>query len=377
MTSLPVMRPRLPEAQSLLPYLQRIDHARIYSNFGPLCDELEARLEAHFRVPNHTVTTVVNATLGLALALTAQEARPGTLCVIPAWTFVASAQAAVIAGLVPFFVDVDRATWALDPNSVAGIIERTPAEVGAVMPIVPFGRPIDVAAWDAFRRKTRLPVVIDAAAGFDSLLPTGTPAVVSLHATKALGCGEGSFVLCTDPSVIRGIRTRANFGFDGKRQAVVPALNAKLSEYHAAVANAALDEWTSARADWLTVGRAYRDRLAENAGVRLQAGFGESWVSSVCVLDLAGRDADSVENTLRKAGIETRRWWGDGAHAQPSTLQFPKTALPITERLARSTIAVPLFRDMTIADIERIVDCVLETPSDRSARIAELNHSAK
>src|SRR6187200_1064156 len=141
MTSLPVMRPRLPEAQSLLPYLQRIDHARIYSNFGPLCDELEARLEAHFRVPNHTVTTVVNATLGLALALTAQEARPGTLCVIPAWTFVASAQAAVIAGLVPFFVDVDRATWALDPNSVAGIIERTPAEVGAVMPIVPFGRP--------------------------------------------------------------------------------------------------------------------------------------------------------------------------------------------------------------------------------------------
>jgi dTDP-4-amino-4,6-dideoxygalactose transaminase len=357
---IPIMRPKLPTAQSLVPYLSRIDHSRIYSNFGPLSVQLEGRLAAHFGVPHQAVTAVANGTLGLALALAAQGPRPGTLCVIPAWTFIASAQAAAMAGLVPFFVDVDPVTWALDPQGLEDIIDQAPGEVGAVMPVAPFGQPIDFAAWDRFRSTTRLPVVLDAAAGFDSLTPTETPAVVSLHATKAFGIGEGGFVLCADPSLIRRIRARANFGFDGRREAIVPALNAKLSEYHAAVGNAALDEWSVARAEWLAVARGYRDRLAGSGGAaRLQDGFGELWVSSVCVFNLRGEDAGEVENRLQNAGIETRRWWGDGAHTHASTLQLPRTALPVTSQLARSTIAVPLFRDLEAAEIDRVADCVL------------------
>ncbi len=360
MTSfLPVMRPRLPSAQRLLPYLERIDASRIYSNFGPLSDQLERRLADHFGAHDRAVTMVVNGTLGLALALAAQDARPGTLCVMPAWTFIASAQAAALAGLVPYFVDVDPFTWALDPHAVTAIIERAPSEVGAVMPVAPFGQPIDVAAWDRFRVSTRLPVVIDAAAGFDSVTPTHTPTVVSLHATKVLGVGEGGFVLCDDPSLIHTIRVRANFGFDGSREAVVPAMNAKLSEYHAAVGHAALDEWSATRADWLAVAAQYRERLAGSAAARLQDGFGASWVSSVCVFDLGRPDAGRLEHRFTEAGIETRRWWNRGAHHHRASLQLPRTALPVTEQLAQSTIAVPMFRGMEAAEIERVVGCVL------------------
>ena len=356
---IPVMRPKLPTAQSLLPYLSQIDRSRIYGNFGPLCMNLEGRLAAHFGVPDEDVVTVSNGTMGLALALIAQGARPGSLCVIPAWTFIASAQAAVIAGLVPFFVDVNPLTWALDPHAVTDIIERAPGDVGAVMPVVPFGQPIDVAAWDRFRSRRGLPVVIDAAAGFDSLTPTETPAVVSLHATKAYGIGEGGFVLCADASLTRRVRTRANFGFSGERKAIVPGLNAKLSEYQAAVGHAALDEWGTARAEWLTVAKGYRERLARSGGARLQDGFGESWVSSVCVFVLDGPDADQLEGRLQKADVETRRWWGAGAHTHPSTHHFPRTTLPVTDQLAKSTIAVPLFRDMNSTEIERVADCVM------------------
>src|SRR6478735_8381336 len=102
--ALPVMRPKLPAASSVFPYLSEIDTSRIYSNFGPLAIRLEHRLAAHFGVGDHAVTTVANATLGLALALTAQQARVGSLCVIPAWTFVASPQAASLAGLTAYFV---------------------------------------------------------------------------------------------------------------------------------------------------------------------------------------------------------------------------------------------------------------------------------
>lgn len=359
MTSvLPVMRPRLPSAQQLLPYLERIDASRVYSNFGPLSDQLERRLAAHFGVPDHGVTMVANGTLALTLALTAQDVRPGTLCVIPAWTFIASAQAAILAGLVPYFVDVDPVTWALDPLAIDETIAHAPGDVGAVMPVAPFGLPIDVAAWDRFRSRTHVPVVIDAAAGFDTVTPTQTPAVVSLHATKALGVGEGAFVLCADSSLTRRIRVRANFGFDGTREAVVPSLNAKMSEYHAAVGHAALDEWSTTRAEWLTVAAEYRRRLAGSAD-RLQPGFGTSWVSSVCVWSLDGPDADALESRFTRAGIETRRWWNNGVHKHRSTLHLPRTALPVTERLARSTMAVPMFRDMTAAEVERVTSCAL------------------
>ena len=114
--ALPVMRPKLPSARSILPYLSSIDSSGVYSNFGPLSMQLENRLAAHFGVVDNSVTTVANATLGLTLALLSQNVRAGTLCVIPAWTFVASAQAAILAGLVPYFVDVDRGPGHSNPT---------------------------------------------------------------------------------------------------------------------------------------------------------------------------------------------------------------------------------------------------------------------
>jgi dTDP-4-amino-4,6-dideoxygalactose transaminase len=360
--ALPIMRPKLPSASAVVPYLSGIDSARVYSNFGPLATQLEIRLAAHFGVASTALTMAANATLGLALALSAQRVRPGTLCVIPAWTFVASPQAAILAGLVPYFVDVDPRTWALEPDAIDAAIARAPGEVGAVMPVAPFGRPIDVGGWDRFRSRTRLAVVIDAAAGFDTVAPTSTPAVVSLHATKVLGTGEGGFILCDDADLILGIRTRMNFGFHGSREALVPAFNAKLSEYHAAVGHAALDEWPDARAEWLRVSTRYREALAHSSVARLQDGFGDAWVSSVCVLELTGTDADRLERHMTSMAIETRRWWGKGAHAHPSMSACPRAPLPITEELARSTLAVPISRDLPTADVDRVIECVETMP---------------
>ena len=356
--AVPIMRPKLPAASSLLPYLSDIDTGRIYSNFGPLAIRLEHRLAAHFSIGDHAVTTVANATLGLALALSAQQVTAGTLCVIPAWTFVASPQAARLAGLTPYFVDVDPRTWALEPDAIDDIIAGAPGEVSAVMPVAPFGRPIDLHAWDRFRSRTGLAVVIDAAAGFDAAVATGTPTVVSLHATKVLGTGEGGFVLCDNRDLVVDIRRRMNFGFRGSREAMVPAFNAKFSEYHAAVGHAALDEWHSARADWLRVSDRYREALQLSTVARLQEGFGDTWVSSVCVLGLTGTDANRLERRTTNAAIETRRWWGHGAQGHGSMSACPRAPLPVTEQLSRSTLGVPMFRDLTPADIDRVIESI-------------------
>lgn len=359
MPRIPIMRPSLPPAERIVPYLKKIDSSRIYSNFGPLAVSLEERLAAHFGLPAGTVVTVANATLGLALALAAQGAPRGSLCAMPAWTFIASAHAAMMAGLVPYFIDVDDETWAIDAGMVADQIAHAPAAVGAVMAVAPFGRRLDVAAWDSLRSRTGLPVVIDAAAGFDSIIPGESSAVVSLHATKALGVGEGGFVMSTDTSLIRSVRTRANFGFARTRQAATPAVNAKLSEYHAAVGHAALDEWAEARADWMAAARAYRQLLTGSNQVRFQDGFGDTWVAATCVARLAFSATARVERSLAEAEIETRRWWGEGAHAHPATAAFPRTALTATDSLARSTLGLPFWRDLGFAEIERITKIVL------------------
>jgi dTDP-4-amino-4,6-dideoxygalactose transaminase len=352
------MRPKLPLAKRISSYLEEIDASRTYSNFGPLVLSLEERLAAHFGARKEMITTVANATQGLTLALMTMEARSGTLCVMPAWTFIASAHAALAAGLTPYFVDVDPHTWALDPAEMERVIARAPAPVGAIMPVVPFGQPIDNAAWDRFREATGLPVVIDAAAGFDSLVACNTPSVVSLHATKVIGAGEGGFVISKDEDIIRGIRARANFGFLAGRSSVAASTNAKLSEYHAAVGHAALDEWADARAEWFRVAGGYRQMLPESNRIRYQRGFGTNWIASTCLMLLPQADAAETERALARAGIETRRWWGDGAHRHPATEMFPRDALPVTEMLVRSTISVPFYRDIGLSQIETVAGVI-------------------
>jgi len=359
MHSIPIMRPRLPCVDRLAPYLKSIDASRLYSNFGPLGVSFEDRLAEHYGLNQGTVATVANATLGLAIALAVQQPAPGTLCAMPGWTFVASAHAAVMAGLVPYFLDVDPETWALDASRVLDEINRAHAPVGAVMPVMPFGLPIDVAAWVAFQSRTGLAVVIDAAAAFDSLIPSAVPSVVSLHATKALGTGEGGFVISADPSIRRAVRMRTNFGFDGSRQAQAAAFNAKLSEYQAAVGHAGLDEWDQTRAEWNGAADVYRRALRGSKHVRLQQGFGETWISSTCLLCFAQPAVDRIEQSLADECIETRRWWSTGAHAHPATASFPRTSMPVTDALARSTLSVPFYRDINATEIGRVAEVVL------------------
>jgi dTDP-4-amino-4,6-dideoxygalactose transaminase len=88
------------------------------------------------------------------------------------------------------------------------------------MPVSAFGAPVDLRGWDAFTAETGIPAVLDAAAGVDTLRPGMTPAVVSFHATKPLGIGEGGALVSVDAETIARFRSFANFGFGNGRQLV-------------------------------------------------------------------------------------------------------------------------------------------------------------
>lgn len=364
-----VARPLMPEADRLLPYLRRIDASRIYSNLGPLVRELQDRLSSRFGLPSGTVATATNATVGLAVALASVGARRGRYCLMPAWTFAASAHAVIAAGLKPYLLDVDPESWALKPAVVLDAVERIgAAKIGAVMPVSPFGSRIDASAWDVFHEQTRIPVVIDAAAAFDTVRPSLVPAVVSLHATKVLGAGEGAFVLTRDAAIVNEIQRRSNFGFRGAREARVVATNAKMSEYAAAVGLASLDVWAETRAAWLGVAAAYRDAVAGLPGVSGMPGLGGHATSTVLVR--LGEGYGNISSTalqLAAGGISTRQWWGRGLHREEAFAACRRDPLPETDKLAVQTIGLPCSVDMPRRDIERVCDTLAGLRRDRVA----------
>jgi dTDP-4-amino-4,6-dideoxygalactose transaminase len=355
----PVGRPLLPDAAALAPYLKEIDANRYYSNYGPLVQRFQERLTAATRFIGGAgvAVTCANATLGLTAALIAQGVRTGDLCLMPSWTFVASPLAARLAGMIPYFADVDEDDWTLSPAAAERAIAAAPGPVGAVMVVAPFGRPVDAAAWDDFARTARLPVVIDAAAGFDAVEVGRAAVVVSLHATKVFGVGEGGFVASTDRALIGSIARSCNFGFLGSRETRVPAFNAKMSELHAAVGLAGFDRWPQTRGDFQRVAAAYRRHLAE-LPVTLIDGIGQRWVAATCVVRFAGAAAAAIATRLAEAGIETRSWWNLGCHREALFAEAPRTDLPVTEALAASTLGLPCYSDLADDHIAAICGAI-------------------
>lgn len=358
---IPTFRPRLPNADALVPWLRDIDSNRWYSNFGPLVRRFEAELARHYGVAGRRIVTIANATLGITLALVdATGGRPG-LCLMPAWTHIASAAAAIGAGLTPWFVDVDADTWQLGPDAARDHLAAAPAPVRAVLPVAPFGAAIDAEAWAAFAADTGLPVVVDAAASFDTVRPSeGVVQIVSLHATKPFGIGEGGFILATDEARGERLRRMSNFGLDSHRLGILPGGNAKMSEYAAAVGLAALLTWPMDRQDFLDAARRLLGPLARLPGMSPAPGFdGTAAVSTANVL-LARPTADRVITDLVERGIEARQWWGKGCHRHPTFADTPRTALPVTDDLAARVVGLPFFVGITGAEIDRVVAALKE-----------------
>ena len=357
--AIPVCKPKLPSADRLLPYLREIDASRWYSNHGPLSQRFEMRLAEHAGASSaDQVIVVSNATAGLTATLMALEVESGTLCMMPAWTFAASGHAVVQAGLRPWFVDVDPHDGALSAAAASRFAADAPGDLGAVLAVSPFGRPVDVGAWDAFRRRTGIPVVLDAAAAFDVARASPIPTVVSLHATKVLAVGEGAFVAWTDAEGVRAIRQRINFGFTDSRESRVAAINGKLSEYAAAVGLAALDEWPATRAAYSRIARGYAAAFEGIAPIRLQPGYGGEWLSGTTIVEVPADRLARVEDAREDASISSRRWWGDGLAHHQAFAGCARSQLPVTDALASTTLGLPCWPDLPIDALARVSQLV-------------------
>lgn len=336
MNPIQVLIPDAPAHGDIASYLVSIDRNKRHSNNGPLNAFLERRLAEALGVKPENVCTVANATLGLELAV---RALGVTGCIVPAFTFPATVTAIVRSGGRPAFQDVHRTSWCM----------RVPEVIGfAAMPVCAFGAALNWKTWDAYSRREEAPVIIDAAAAFGNqeigaLREEGVCAVFSMHATKALPAGEGGFVVGHE-RLINRVRRKSNFGLDDGVCADIHSTNAKLSEYHAAVALASLDRWDETSAKRCKAAEWYANDLPPRV---TQQNRPADDVRTIMPVLLPKRVSPAmVGDRLDTLGIETRRWY------------CPPMAtgdqLPVTEEIASRLICLPFHTQLTRADVRRI-----------------------
>lgn len=355
--SLPLLRPRLPNAQALQPYLERIDANAFYTNFGPLNKLLLDRLTQWQQMQFGRVVfgvTTANATLGIELVLTDLKLPLGSRILLPALTFIATATAIIRCGHVPVVSDVDGDSWLLSPENLPTDLDV--ANLGAVMPVAAFGMPQNVKAWREWSDKTGIPVIVDAAAAFGAQsTEKNVPVIFSLHATKSLSTAEGGLVLTEDPEQALRIAQMTNFGIGPLP--TVGASNAKMSEYHAAVGNAGFDEWPEVRERRLQLHANYQQILRQACGnsIRFQKDVGLVAPSSMMVCFNEPSFRMAAELICQEQGIQTRRWYQPLIHEHPSVsgVQAP-FQMPQATALGERLLGVPFHLHMEQKDVDRV-----------------------
>lgn len=358
-----VLKPRLPEADRLLPYLRRIDANRIYANFGPLTLELCDRLGARFSLGGENVVVTSSGTAALIGAILGTVGRAGKerpLALIPGYSFVATAIAAEACGYDIIFADIDEYSNLLEPADALKnpLMDR----IGLVIPVGVFGRGIAQSSWRRFRDDSGAGIVIDGAACFEAIsaapadLLGEIPVAVSFHATKSYATGEGGCVITSDVTAARNVVRAINFGFFGSRDCRVASINGKMSEYHAAVGLAELDAWSEKSEALMAAAEQYREGFKDSG---LEDRFlGAPHIASCYALFRCntGQESSRLSEHLEARGIGTRFWYGGGLHKEPYF--SPRPALRVVEETASALLGLPVAPDLAPEKIREIANLV-------------------
>ncbi|MFI1812268.1 aminotransferase class I/II-fold pyridoxal phosphate-dependent enzyme [Streptomyces sp. NPDC020422] len=335
------------------------------------------------RVGAAHAVAVSSCTTALHLALVALGLGPGDEVVVPSLSFIATANAVRYVGAEPVFADVDLATGNLTAATVDAV--RT-GRTKAVLVVHQAGVPADVAALRAACEGWGLPLVEDAACAIGSTVDgasVGRGALLaawSFHPRKLLTTGEGGMVTTDDAEWAARLRRLREHGMNvsaAERHAsgkpvlesyLETGFNYRMTDIQAAVGLAQLARLDALVARRRELGARYTRLLADVPGLvpvrdpeHGEGNFQSYWV----LLDgefPVGRD--ELLALLAEAGISARRGIM-ASHLEPAYAGHPAAALPVTERISRDSLILPLFHTMTEQQQDRVVAVLREAAARR------------
>lgn len=355
-----VTQPLLPKLEDYVPYLEKIWENKFLTNGGPFHQQLEKALCDYLGVKH--IALFANGTLALLTALQALRIT-GEVITTP-YSFVATAHSLLWNGIKPVFVDIDPDTLNMDPAKIEAAI--TP-QTTAIMPVHCYGHPCDVERIQKIADDYNLKVIYDAAHAFGvqsnggSVLNHGDLSVLSFHATKVFNTFEGGAIICHDAKTKQRIDHLKNFGFVDEVTVAAAGINGKMSEINAAFGLLQLRGIDEALQKRKLVDQYYRRVLNGIPGIVCVAPSGEKIANysyfPILVKPEYPLSRDALYQRMRDVGIFARRYFYPLISEFPMYRGLPSAAasnLAVAHDAANAVICLPIFPDLTPAQIDRI-----------------------
>ncbi len=362
-----VTSPLLPDLDAFHELLKQIWGSKWITNNGAFHQRLEKALADYLKVPY--VSLFTNGTLPLITALQALRIT-GEVITTP-YSFVATTHALWWNGIKPVFVDIDPATGCLDPARIeAAITPRTTA----IMPVHVYGKPCDTQAIQEIADKYGLKVIYDAAHAFgvevngESILNAGDLSTLSFHATKVFNTVEGGAMVMADERTKKRIDYLKNFGFAGETEVVAPGINSKMDEVRAAYGLLNLEQVDAAIEARRRVAVRYREALRGIEGISCwedMPGVRHNYSYFPIFVDARkyGMTRDELYFKMREQNVWSRRYFypliSTFSTYRSLDSSDPKN-LPVATRMADEVICLPMHHALTEADVQRVIDSVLD-----------------
>ncbi len=357
-----LVRPKLHDFNLFCERAKAAFESGILTNNGPFALEFESKVSEYLRTP---ALAFSNGTYPITLVLQGLGCTRGEI-IIPSFTFVASAHAAVAAGLTPVFVDVDRETYTLDPHAVEKAIT---SKTVAIMGVHVFGNPCDIDALQRIADIHKIPLIFDAAHAFGSTYRGrkiggfGVAETFSTHATKTLISVEGGLVSTSDIGLLEYLKKARNFGLYTAYDSEFIGTNAKMSELHAIVGLDSIAHIDGAVAHKKHVVSLYKKYLEGVAGVHFQREQHDSsnayFFFSIIVDSIRfGMNRDRLAEELEKNGVMVRKYFFKPLHQHKSYPAWNEVSLPHTEWIAENILCLPTHTSLSDEDVKYVCEMI-------------------
>lgn len=321
---------------------------------------------ARFCGVKHAVA-VNSGTAALHLALLAHGIGPGDEVITVPNTFFATAEAVALCGAAPVFVDIDPATFNMDPYKIEPAITN---KTKAILPVHLYGQPADMGRINEIAKRHNLLVMEDAcqahAATYKGRM-TGNLADIaafSFYPGKNLGAyGEGGMITTDDDLIAAQCRRLRSHGEDPKYTHHVVGLNYRMSGIQGAVLGVKLkylEMWTQMRQKNAAL---YTHLLANSPITTPAIGKDRTHAFHLYVVRLPpGTDREDVQAKLNARGVANGLHYPIPLHMQPALkgLGYLQGNFPITEGAAQDILSLPMYPELTFEQIQYTVDTLLE-----------------
>ena len=365
MSKINVTRSSMPSYEEYCEEIKELWDSHWLTNMGVKHNQLQADLERYLGVKH--VTLYTNGHLALENALEAMNFPRGSEVITTPFTFVSTTNAIARNGLIPVFCDVNERDYTIDVSRIEALITD---KTVAIMPVHVYGNLCDVEEIDRLAKKHNLKVIYDAAHAFgityrgESVACFGDVSMFSFHATKVFNTIEGGALCYGDDSLVQVLTDLRNFGLCGEEGRYIGG-NAKMNEFQAAMGICNLRHLQDEIAKRKSAVERYRARLGGVEGIKLceeQPDVVSNYAYFPVVFDGFKYTRDQVFERLKEHDIIARKYFYPLTNEFDCYSAFASAGAdktPVAAHIAERVLTLPLYADLSVADVDRICDIIL------------------